>query len=622
MRMGLLWGALACALPVSFAADIGDGLREWLITNAASGIDVGVTARIAGQEFPSATIQEVDASGVRLRASGLSATVPWKAFDAESMYLLTSTLLKRMPAGVAVEALLLGARTSRRDDPRFRQALDDLRQRSPADAHQVDVIIEQVRQSISAASAAAPARPVTQAKPKADPSPLANQVPWDLPGLSAMRPSKHKVFAHYFLPFPVSIDNLPPASDYYARNYLLPEGENGKFAARGGFLRERPLPRAPVAGADWRLHDLIYEAHLARDAGLDGFVVDLLGADDHEGSVRRLLDAAQAVDPDFRIMLMPDMTSELRAKPDRLVPLITEIGHHPACFRLADGRLVVAPYCANIFPVDWWRERLKQLESAGLPVALVPLFQGWTVPAPLFAPISYGFSEWGGRTPIESRSIEATVATIHRYVPVWMQPVAPQDMRPKDGAFLEAAGSLTFRTQWENAIRGGADWVQLITWNDYSECTEIAPSTGIGYAFYDLTAFYTAWFKTGVVPAIRQDALMAFHRIQRSDVRLRLQKSPWINRLASEPTRDEIELLAFLTAPGEVEISIGSDVVRSHAEAGLTIVHAPLRIGTPTFTLARNGKSVIAMRSPWTVVAEADYQDFLYHAVVSYRSSK
>ena len=115
---------------------------------------------------------------------------------------------------------------------------------------------------------------------------------------------------------------------------------------------------------------------------------------------------------------------------------------------------------------------------------------------------------------------------------------------------------------------------------------------------------------------------MAFHRIQRSDVRLRLQKSPWINRLASEPTRDEIELLAFLTAPGEVEISIGSDVVRSHAEAGLTIVHAPLRIGTPTFTLARNGKSVIAMRSPWTVVAEADYQDFLYHAVVSYRSSK
>lgn len=616
----MAWCAMALAIPDCTATELGNGLRDWLIRNAATGIDIGVTARIAGQEFPSATIEEVDDRGVRLRASGLSATVPWKALDAESMYLLTSTLLKRMPAEVAVEALLLGARTSRRDDQLFRHSLEDLRQRSPADAHQVDVIIEQLRQAITAASPAVPTRPTAQAKPKSIANPLAAQVPWELPGLVAMRSSKHKVFAHYFLPFPVSLDNMPPGSDYYARNYLIPEGEGGKFAASGGLIRERPLPRAPVAGPDWRLHNLVYEARLARDAGLDGFVVDLLVADDHDGSVRRLLDAAQAVDPEFKIMLMPDMTSALRSKPDRLVPLVTEIGHHPACFRLADGRLVVAPFCADIFPMDWWRGRLQELESGGLPVALVPLFLGWTTPAPLFAPISYGFSEWGGRTPIESRSIEATVATIHRYVPVWMQPVAPQDMRPKDGGFQEAAGSLTFRTQWENAIRGSADWVQLITWNDYSESTEIAPSTGIGYAFYDLTAYYTAWFKTGVRPALRQDALMAFHRIQRSDVRLRLQRSPWINRIASEPTRDEIELLAFLTAPGEVEIAIGSDVVRSHAEAGLTIVHAPLRIGTPTFTLVRGGKSVIAMKSPWTVVAEADFQDFLYHAVVSYRN--
>jgi hypothetical protein len=404
VRMGLAWCALALAIPDGTAAELGDGLRDWLIRNAATGIDIGVTARIAGQEFPSATIEEVDDNGVRLRASGLSVTVPWKAFDAESMYLLTSTLLKRMPAEVAMEALLLGARTSRRDDPLFRHSLDDLRKSSPADASQVDMIIDQVRLDNTAVKPAVPAHPTAQAKPKADPSPLAAQVPWELPGLMAMRSSKHKVFAHYFLPFPVSIDNLPPGSDYYARNYLIPEGEGGKFAARGGFIRERPLPRAPVSGSDWRLHDLIYEARLAHDAGLDGFVVDLLGSDDHDGSVRRLLDAAQAADPEFKVMLMPDMTSELRSKPDRLVPFVTEIGHHPACYRLADGRLVVAPFCANIFPVEWWRSRLQELEMGGLTVALVPLFQGWTTPAPLFAPISYGFSDRTcGRRTADSR---------------------------------------------------------------------------------------------------------------------------------------------------------------------------------------------------------------------------
>ena len=56
-----------------------------------------------------------------------------------------------------------------------------------------------------------------------------------------------------------------------------------------------------------------------------------------------------------------------------------------------------------------------------------------------------------------------------------------------------------------HAIDGGADWVQLITWNDYGEHTEIAPSTGTQHAFYDLTAYYTAWFKTGAAPRIVRD---------------------------------------------------------------------------------------------------------------------
>ena len=53
-----------------------------------------------------------------------------------------------------------------------------------------------------------------------------------------------KVFAHYIPSFPISIDNKDSDQDYYATQYLTVRGENGIHAAYGGYLRDRPLPRA------------------------------------------------------------------------------------------------------------------------------------------------------------------------------------------------------------------------------------------------------------------------------------------------------------------------------------------------------------------------------------------
>ncbi len=74
--------------------------------------------------------------------------------------------------------------------------------------------------------------------------------------------------------------------------------------------------------------------------------------------------------------------------------------------------------------------------------------------------------------------------------------------------FTEAGNSEALRNLWMSAINGGADMVQIITWNDYSEGTEISPSTGTRFGFYDLATFYTQWFKLGK-PEIVRDALPA-----------------------------------------------------------------------------------------------------------------
>jgi hypothetical protein len=463
------------------------------------------------------------------------------------------------------------------------------------------------------AGCATPASAIRTAPPAANP--LSAQTPWDLPTPDTLRAAPRKVFAHYFSPFPLSIDNRPAEQDYYATGYLAVDGERGKHAAYGGYLRQRPLPRPPRAEADWRALDLQQEVRQAAAAGIDGFAVNILTHDDGNRWVRSLLDAAHAADPGFAVMLMPDMTAGFKHRPEAMVPLLLALGRHPAALRLPDGRLVVAPYCAQLRPVEWWREQIDACAAAGQPIALVPLFHGVQ---PEYAPISHGFSDWGARCPTDSRGLAADAARVHALVPLWMQPVAPQDMRPKSRMYFEAMGSRTYREQWQAAIAGGTDWVHLITWNDYSEATEIAPSSGTGHAFYDLTAYYAAWFKTGAPPPIRRDALLAFHRIQRTDVALRRQAAPWTVR-GNDRAVDEIELLAFLTAPGELEIESGDTVTRTAAPAGLSTLRAPLGLDLPTFRLRRAGVEVLTCASPWTVQAEADFQDPLYRAACSYR---
>ena len=54
-----------------------------------------------------------------------------------------------------------------------------------------------------------------------------------------------------------------------------------------------------------------------------------------------------------------------------------------------------------------------------------------------------------------------------------MAPIAIQDFRPKNKWWSESRNSLAYRTFWESAIKGGSDFIQIITWNDFSEHTQI-----------------------------------------------------------------------------------------------------------------------------------------------------
>lgn len=124
----------------------------------------------------------------------------------------------------------------------------------------------------------------------------------------------------------------------------------------------------------------------------------------------------------------------------------------------------------------WWTEVIARLKSEhGIRTAFVPLFLDFGAHSGEFAPISHGFSEWGSRSYVGQESSTRDVQRAHDMGKIWMQPVSVQDARPNQGIYDEAGNTATLRSTWTHAIEDGADWVQLTTWNDYSEGSQFAP---------------------------------------------------------------------------------------------------------------------------------------------------
>ncbi len=446
--------------------------------------------------------------------------------------------------------------------------------------------------------------------------------PFAAPSPVQLADPSRQVLAHYFPPYPISLDNEPAESDYYATHYLDPQGEGGRHAAYGGFLRERPLPRPVSSSPDWRLEDLRTEVRWAAEAGITGFAVDVLALEDEAWEVVEGLAEAAAEVPGFSIVLMPDSTSSTVEDPGALAEAVADLAGRVDTLARVDGnRLVVAPFAPELLGATWWEDWVGTMQDEhGIDVALVPCFLTYDdTNADAFGPFSHGFGNWGDRSPDTNRDLQSAIDDAHARGKIWMQPVSLQDQRPAQGVWDEAENTGNLRRTWQAAIDGGADWVQMVTWNDYSESTEFAPSTHIGWSPLDISAYYAARFRSGEWPAIEQDALYVSHRVQFARARPSGHGQLMELRSVSGPPRDEVEVLSFLTAPATVRVQVGGTEHEYRAPAGVSARTVPLEVGSVQAEATRDGDVVATVASPFPVVDDPVVQDLLYHFANSLR---
>jgi hypothetical protein len=301
------------------------------------------------------------------------------------------------------------------------------------------------------------------------------------------------------------------------------------------------------------------------------------------------------------------------------VPLLT----NPAAYRLSDGRVVLSAFAAEGQTATWWNNTLTIFrENYGLDVAFVPTFLNASANLDAFAPFSYGFGNWGARNPAYTNpnltgpgSQVDLVRRAHALGKIWMQPVAFQDNRPRNGLYEEAGNSTTLSNSWQIAINEGAEWVQLVTWNDYAETTSMAPSVEHGYRLLDMQAYQLAQFKYGYSPTIVRDAIYVNHRQQFAASESTYDETLPMTLWPGSPTQptDNVEVVVYATAPATIYATIGGVTSSCAVGAGRSTCTFPLREGTVEVTMVRNGVTQQTVVSPYTVTNTPYIQDLQYN---------
>jgi hypothetical protein len=195
-----------------------------------------------------------------------------------------------------------------------------------------------------------------------------------------------------------------------------------------------------------------------------------------------------------------------------------------------------------------------------------------------------------------------------------------QDSRPNQGNYFEASNTETLRATWAAATTGGAEWVQIPTWNDYSENTSIAPSANHGWSFLDVSAYYMTNWKLGLNLPVVRDGMYLTHRAHPAAATPTFAETKLMTlRTGTTAARDTVEVLAFFKAATTVTVRVGAATYTWQAPAGVSAMTWPLGTGTVSATAARSGVTVASVTSPKAVTSTPYVQDLEYFASSSLR---
>lgn len=445
------------------------------------------------------------------------------------------------------------------------------------------------------------------------------------------------VFALYDPRWPLSLDNIDTTSDYYTRKLLYPYAggaDPSGATAYGGALRDRPMDTAVKTGTpDFLVQNARLEVDQAKSIGIDGFGVLIRDVSTSASAVvdrqRAMFQAAvdQGGFSCFPVLSCDDLL--YASDTDIMEALNVYLGYSSTLVLFATK--VWSGMHAELFSAARW-DGLRTLlfGTHAVPSIVYPIFRDWNYVTSLeYDSVITGYSIEGYRNPAANPT--GTGVSTQKWIAAqaqasgaqWWQPVSVQDERPAENIYDEAQNTTNLLQTFQIAIEGGADGVMLQTWNDYAANSGVAPSAGHGWSYADIAAYYIAWFKSGVQPAVGRDVVYLSHRKHATTVSSFTsgQSGRQLLRPGSSSARNSVEALVFLTSAATVNINVNGTITSASASAGISAWTATLAAGTVQAEIVRSGSTVASVLSATTVTATPAVQDLGYYAYSSARDA-
>ncbi|WFU39433.1 endo-1,3-alpha-glucanase family glycosylhydrolase [Bradyrhizobium sp. CB82] len=400
----------------------------------------------------------------------------------------------------------------------------------------------------------------------------------------------------------------------------------------------------PTNGLGATVEDFEHEIAIARTYGLDGFALNVPGwsREPHYLDIsRRMFAAAERSAPSFKLFLSFD-----DAPVSDSATMLIELSASPAYLQV-EGRPVVSTYSGT---PEWGAALRERLSSSGVRPFLVPNYQyltdrvwsrNYSRPTAQFLdslfrghPDINGYFVFGpdlgyAKPPTDGPLVAARSKFAGKLSMIGISPY----YRGLRGNFrvFESGGFEGMATQWTAAIESGADWIEIVTWNDWGESTYVAPYGDIrrqdlwNYhwgpllsheAFLKASRYYIDWFKSSRRPRIDHPSIYYFYRlhpksaygIASPDTNEQGRPKGW------EDLVDCICVTTFLPRPLTVDVTVGGHRRSATMPAGVHHYAFEMSEGPIVMTIIDQGRSIAEKQLEFPITNTGQTGNFNYFA--------
>ncbi|PYH92824.1 alpha-1,3-glucanase [Aspergillus ellipticus CBS 707.79] len=375
---------------------------------------------------------------------------------------------------------------------------------------------------------------------------------------------------------------------------------------------------------NYQLSDWIADMTAAQAIGIDAFALNCASIDKYTPTQLALAyRAAQQVN--FKVFISFDFAYWSNGDTAKITAYMQQYANHPAQMQYK-GAAIVSTFVGDSF--NWGPVK----QGTSHPICALPHLQD---PAEVSSnggrSADGAFSWYAWPTDGGNSIIKGPMTTIwdDRYVKnlagnPYMAPVSPwfaTHFNSKNWVFI-CENLPTLR--WEQMLALQPSLIEIISWNDYGESHYIGPfsanhsddgssqwATGMPHdAWRDLYKPYIAAYKSGATkPTIDKEQIVYWYRPTPKGVSCpedRLGAPNGINMLS-----DSIFVATLLTSPATLTVASGSNgPVSIDVPAGIVTSNVTMGVGPQTFSVSRNGQTILNGKGGLPVQDHSKYYNF------------